>query len=344
MRATVLTDPALAKHAGRFVWLSIDTEDSANASFLDQYPWKAVPTFQVIQPATGKVAYEWVGAVDAAELVRRFDEAEREVRTAAAAPAIPSSPEAALVASSMAGDEEKCASRAMELLPGLKPGPVRASVAATGLDCALQAKEDAPWRPSALGVLEPAAKDAVDDPGLLDDDRSGLYGTLVDARDSQKDEAGGKAVANLWLDWLDKQAREAPSPEARAALDGYRVSAALRAGTPERALGPIQKSEHELPGDYNPPARLATIYRELGRYEDALAASDRALKHVYGPRKITVLDGRATIYQKKGDAAGAKAALEEALAYAKTLPAIQQPKGMIARIEKKLAAAGAGAP
>jgi tetratricopeptide (TPR) repeat protein len=187
-----------------------------------------------------------------------------------------------------------------------------------------------------LTQLEAVAREAVRYEGLLDDDRSGLYGTLVDARDRQHDEAGGKAEAAAWLDWLDVQAKTAPSPEARAALDGYRVGAAQRAGAPERVLAAVQSSERELPNDYNPPARLAIILREMGRYDDALAASDRALRMVYGPRKLTLLDARATILDKKGDANGAKAVLREALDYAGTLPASQRPKRMIASIEKRL--------
>jgi len=337
MRATVLTDAALAKHAGRFVWLSIDTEDEKNAAFLDRYPWEAVPTFEVLDGKTEKIAYRWIGAVDAPELVRRFDESESAFRrTDAEAAALPSSPDAAVLALSMDGKDEECAKRALLLLPDLPRNGVKANVASTGLDCAFGASEDAPWRAAALVTLEAAVRDALKYDGLLDDDRSGLYGTLVDARDRQKDEAGGKATALLWLDWLDAQARSAPSPEARAALDGYRVSAALRAGAPERALAAIQASERELPKDYNPPARLAVVLRELGRYDEALAASDRALSRVYGPRKLTLLDARATILEKKGDAAGAKATLEQALAYAATLPKSQRPKGMIARIEKRL--------
>ena len=127
-----------------------------------------------------------------------------------------------------------------------------------------------------------------------------------------------------------------PSPEARAALDGYRVSAALRAKAPERVLAAIQASERELPDDYNPPARLATILRELARYDEAIAASDRALLKVYGPRKLTILDGRATILEKKGDTEGARVALEQAIAYAATLPSVQRPKRMLERIEKRL--------
>jgi tetratricopeptide (TPR) repeat protein len=337
MRATVLTDAALAKQAGRFVWLSIDTENGKNADFLDRYPWDAVPTFEVLDAKTERVAYSWIGAVDAPELVRRFDEAESALRTTNGAVASqPSSPDALVLALSLAGKNDECARRALELLPGLPPASVKANVASTGLDCALSAPEDATWRAPALATLEAAVREAVGYEGLLDDDRSGLYSALVDARMRQKDEPGAKAESEAWLDWLDAQARTAPSAEARAALDGYRVSAALGARAPERVVATIRRSERELPNDYNPPARLALVYRELGRYDDALAASDRALSKVYGPRKLTLLDARATIFEKKGDPANARATLEEAMAYASTLAKSQRPKGLIARIEKRL--------
>jgi len=341
MRATVLTDAALAKHAGRFVWLSIDTEDAKNEEFLGKFPWEAVPTFEVLDPKTETVSYRWIGAVDAAELVRRFGEAEQAIaRTGTPSTAEPKTADAELITLSSDGKHEQCATRALELLPTLPPGGVKANVAGIGLDCALSAPEDAPWRKSALDRLETATKDGVDDPGVLDDDRAGLYSILVDARDRQNDEPGGKAVAVQWLDWLDAQAKGAKTAEERAALDGYRVAAATRAAAPERVLATIQASERELPDDYNPPARLAAVYREMKRYDDALAASDRALAKVYGPRKITVLSARATILEKKGDAAAARDVLTQALAYAQTLPEIQRPKGTIASIQKRLGQTG----
>ena len=337
MRATVLTDAALAKQAGRFVWLSIDTENEKNAAFLDRYPWQAVPTFEVLDAKTEKIAYSWIGAIDLAGLLERFDEAESAFRrTDAVAAALPSSPDAAVLALSLAGKNEECALRAMELLPGLQPGSVKANVASTGLDCALTSPEGPKWRPVALFMLEVTTREALDYDGLLDDDRSGLYGALVDARDRRHDEVGGKARAVEWLDWLNAQAMSAPSVEARAALDGYRVTAALRAGQPERVLVAIQASERDLPGDYNPPARLAIVLRELGRYDEALAASDRALAKVYGPRTIRLWEDRATIFEKKGNPEEAKAALRRAIAFASTLPASERTKRTIARLEKRL--------
>lgn len=342
MRATVLTDAALTKHAGRFVWLSIDTEDAKNAAFLERYPWEAVPTFEAIDATTEKVAYQWMGAVDVGELVKRFDEAESAChRTDATVAAGPTSPDTALVALSMDGKDEECAKQALALLPSLPNTGVKASVASTGLECALSCPNDAPWRPAALATFEGVVRDALTYEGLLDDDRSGLYGVLIESRDGQGDAPGGKAAAVGWLDWLDAQARSAPNSEARAALDGYRVSAAQRADAPERVLAIIQKSEQELPNDYNPPARLAVVLRLLRRYDEALAASDRALAKVYGPRTLTLLDARATILEQKGDLAGAKSVLTEALTYSGTLPASLRPKGAIARVEKHLGQLGA---
>jgi tetratricopeptide (TPR) repeat protein len=336
MRATVLTDHALAKHAGRFVWLSIDTEEAANAAYLEKFPWTAVPTFNVIDAKTETVAYNWIGAIDTAELVRRFDEGEHAFREATGVAAAPKSADVEVLTLSLADKREDCAKRALELNGTLPAGPVKAAVVATGLDCALGAPAEAPWRADAIKTLESATREAVRYGGLLDDDRSGLYGALLDARDRQDDQAGGKAVALEWLDWLDGQAKTAPNPNARAALDGYRVSAAIRAGAAAREVPFIELSERELPDDYNPPARLALLLGELGKYDEALAASDRALAKVYGPRKLTILNARATFYEKQGDTAMMKKTLEDALAYAATLPEPQRSKGMIARLEKRL--------
>src|SRR5262245_641722 len=110
MRATVLRDPALAKHAGRFVWLSIDTEDPRNAAFVERYPAQALPTFEVLDPGTKRVAYRWIGGVDAKELQHRFDEGERAFHDSGASdPAGPQSADVAVLALQMAGEEEACA-------------------------------------------------------------------------------------------------------------------------------------------------------------------------------------------------------------------------------------------
>ena len=105
---------------------------------------------------------------------------------------------------------------------------------------------------------------------------------------------------------------------------------------PEKAVPMLERSEKDLPGDYNPPARLALAWKELRQWDKALAASDRALAKAYGPRRLGILRTRAEIYQGKGDLASAKATLERAIAEAEALPDGQKNAGMLAALRKRL--------
>jgi hypothetical protein len=52
MRANVYTDKSLERYAGRFVWLSINTEAPESAAFLKKYPIPALPTLLVLDRET----------------------------------------------------------------------------------------------------------------------------------------------------------------------------------------------------------------------------------------------------------------------------------------------------
>ena len=100
----------------------------------------------------------------------------------------------------------------------------------------------------------------------------------------------------------------------------------------------LEQSEKDFPDDYNPPARLALAYRAMKKYDEALAASDRALARAYGPRKLVILNVRADIYEKKGDPAAARKVREEALAWAESLPKEQVSERQMAALKKQLEA------
>jgi tetratricopeptide (TPR) repeat protein len=100
----------------------------------------------------------------------------------------------------------------------------------------------------------------------------------------------------------------------------------------------LQQSEKDLPGDYNPPARQAVAYLAMKKPDEALAASNRALPKVTGPRRVQVLRTRSDIFAAKGDAAAAREALEQALAYAESLPPGQRSERAIQALKKKLEA------
>jgi hypothetical protein len=135
-------------------------------------------------------------------------------------------------------------------------------------------------------------------PGLLADDRSGIFETMVELREQAGDAAGVKALAARWLTFLEGEAARATAVEQRAAFDPHRVNAALALGEPLRVEAELKLTERDLPADYNPPARLAIIYHAAGRDDDALAAVDRALGKVYGPRAMRLYDLKADIQLK----------------------------------------------
>jgi tetratricopeptide (TPR) repeat protein len=82
---------------------------------------------------------------------------------------------------------------------------------------------------------------------------------------------------------------------------------------------------------------MAYAYKEMKEYDAALAASDRALALVYGPRKLAVLSVRADIFTAKGDKKAAKETIQQAIDHAKSLPEGQRSDRRIAALEKRLA-------
>lgn len=376
MRAFVYTDKALASRAGQFAWLAMNTEKAENAGLLVKFPVAAWPSLFIVDPASEKVVVRWTGGASVEQLGKLLDDgraavaakpATSELATALAAadrlygeakyaeaaplykkaiglaPArwtqLPRVADAYLYALSTTDDNAACATAAGELLPRVAGTPSVASVAASGLDCALSLPKEDPHRADLATLFEKACTAALADPNLTlsTDDRSGIYQELIAAHDEAGDEAGRKILEKAWVALLEDAAARATTPDARAVFDSHRVSAYIQIGEPARALPMLEASERDLPADYNPPARLAIIYKELKDYERALAASDRALTKAYGPRRLTILRTRAQIFVDKGDRDGARKVLEQALAEAAALPAGQRSERVLAALQKQLA-------
>jgi len=376
MRAYVFKDAALAKHAGRFVWLSIDTEQPTGEAFLEKYPMEAWPTLFVIDPSTEKAQIKWLGSLNVSQLEKLLDDGEYAVRRAHTAPDDSASWEARLAAadqrraanelsaaaeqyaallaqaprdwarrgrvasalvSALAMQEafEACAARSRELAPTFD-GATLADVASTGLSCALSAPPGTAWAPAAVADLEPRVRASLNAPGLLADDRSSVFESLIEAREAAHDAAGVTELARQWWDFLAQQADRVTDPEARAAFDPHRVLAAQKLGDPGRVIPVLQATERALPGDYNAPARLAAVYLALGRLEEGLAANARARAKVYGPRAIRVMETQAGLLEKKGDLTAARQALQEALALARAMPLARRSERQIHHLQAAL--------
>ena len=372
MRAYVLNDAALVKQAGRFAWLSIDTEKAENEAFVGKFPIDTWPTFLVVDPSSERAVLKWLGTADVGQLEKLFDDGEVAMRTSGGKSAEellamadranaeenrleaaklyrealqkapeqwerrPRTIESLVMALQGARANEDCALAALKAVPSMPRGPHFANTAAVGLACALQAPKDAAWRPAAISGLEPWVRSALDIPDLLADDRSGLYEVLVDSAESAGDKERAKKLAGAWLSFLEAEASRARTPEARAAFDSLRVAAAIKLGDPARVIPALQASEKDLPDDYNPPARLALLYSQLGRKDEALSAADRALAKAYGPRRIGIYQTKAKVYLNAGDHAAAQRTLLEGLRYAQSLPKTPQSERAIARLQKTI--------
>ncbi|MEK6372991.1 MAG: tetratricopeptide repeat protein [Acidobacteriota bacterium] len=375
MKAYVFTDKSLERYAGQFVWLAIDTENSKNTAFLAKYPIRVWPSLLVIDPKKESVALKYAGGATVPQLRKLLDDGRRAVmgtgaRTAsdeaiaradrlandnkpaeaavayreaiAAAPkswrSLGRAAESLVFSLTMARDNSRCVEEALVLYPRVKGTYSAANVAAVGLGCATELKEDDPRRANAIAALETATRETLEDKSipLSGDDKSGLYESLVSAREELKDEAGAHALRVQWVALLEAEAGKAKTPEQRAVYDSHRVSAYLALKQPEKLIPMLEQSERDFPKDYNPPSRLSLAYKAMGKYDEALAATERALARAYGPRKIGIYRNRSDIFALKGDKESAKKTLEEAIRYAEALPKEQRSDTVIASMKKKL--------
>ncbi len=222
MRANVFTDAALGRYAGRFVWLAIDTERAANAGFLKKYPINVWPTLLVVDPVKEQVALRYAGGATVPQLEKLLKDGERAVRgtagradaallrgdqlanekknaeaAAAYREAVDHAPkgwsrlgraaESLTFALYVSRDYQTCAATALGLYARLRGTTSSLNVASNGLACASQLPEHgAPFE-----ALEKACREVLDNPNLpvSADDRSGLYETLIGAREAVKDES-----------------------------------------------------------------------------------------------------------------------------------------------------------
>ena len=368
LRTYVLTDPSLASLKDDFVWLSVDTEKDTNAGWVAKHPHAALPTLWVIDPATDNATLKWAGTVTAEELKSLLavsngpasgqglaateafvrgnhalaegdaDTAEREHRRALA-DAPKNHPQRARIVEALVTElslrqhDADCATIAAAEAGDLPKGTSRASTIVTGLSCAREAKQQASVdRLFALGLGDASARDRT----LLPDDRSAIYEELVTTKAESGDTSGALTLARTWSAFVDGEAAHAATKDARSSLDPMRLDAYLAAKEPAHAIPMLDASERDFPTDYNPPARLARVYIELGRLDEADKAADRAVQRVYGPRSMRVYALKADIAKARGDRHGEATALEDALKKADASQLTEGQKTVRAALVKRL--------
>lgn len=356
MKEQVFTRPAFRAFEKDVVFASIDTERTKNAAFLEKFPIEVWPTLFFIDPVKETVVFKWMGSADELQMQALLQAARAGSGTfkesdAGQKDAIADKPEATLstgdvktqtvlsmlAALTVAKQFEGCARTTLEQLSLFVNAQARVAAITWGLGCAIELPRGKEKEAVVDSLVREGMK-ALPLEGALPDDTSGLYEVLVAERQAASDEVGALKLATQWLQFLDAQAAQAPTKAARAVFDPHRVSAALASNQAQKMIEPLLLSEKDFPQDYNPPARLAIIYRELGRLDEGLKASTRALsKCKEGPRKLRLYETKASLQDKKGDAAGRRKTLEEAVRYAKQLPRTQVSEQRIAALEAQLA-------
>lgn len=104
---------------------------------------------------------------------------------------------------------------------------------------------------------------------------------------------------------LDEAARSAKSAYEASGYNWPREEVYVFLGQGEALLPELIASEQALPENYDPPYRLAWLYRQLGQLDKGKAAAQRALALVQGPRRQRVQalleEIEAALEEKKSD-------------------------------------------
>lgn len=351
------------------VLLAIDTERASNEAFLARYPVGVWPTFYLLDAKTQEVRGRWLGAATPAELSGWLKEGatarpgyEQQLREAdslvarrelAAAEeryrgALASAPQAwpgrgaalvSLVSTlSKQKKDDACLELALRELPLFPASVAAVDFAATSLGCAdrsASSENASQLRAVAERSLARDCGEAA--PGAAVDDQADACGNLRRVREVLKDDAGAAWAAEQALAVI-AAGSAGGHPEKQAIYDWERTSSLLFLGRSAEAEAILRERENQLPQSYNPPHYLARLYRDGKRWEDGLAAIERALAKAYGPRRVGFLGIKADLLKGAGRLQEAREVLEEQLAGYRALPPGQRQPDAEAAVQKRLEA------
>ncbi len=372
MRNFVFTDPILKEVADRFVYASIDTEQPTSTAFTGRFPITTWPTLLVLDPrrseasAEEQVVARWTGAMTARELLLRlrelsgpqpahepllaqadaaaetgrWSEAASLYEKAAQQPAARAQARLGQIQALRETDKAACAALADSVFDELGKSALATDFAAYAADCQ-GSLTDVDQRQKLRSRLRTRLERLVQDERaeLLADDRSDGYGTLTELADALGDAPAGDRYAVRRAELLEAAAKAAANPAAAATFDAHRLEAYRRLKRYGVAEAMLLGSRKALPGDYNPPARLARLYHEMGRLDAALVQINQAIALCAGPRRIGMYELRASIQHGLGRTPEAIQSIQTAITMVQeqTKPGAKRP-GKLASLEKMLAA------
>ena len=370
MRAT-LANAALARYAGRFVWLELDFDKPVNKAFIARHGVTFTPTLFVLDPADERATATKFGGLTLSELEKFLEQGEHGVKARTSLPAAAAlargdemlgrgqrteavtayrealrlaSPEwqerghvvgSLITALNAAGEYQACAETAAAEAPTMPRESTFAAIVRVGLGCA-NGSRPATWGDAAGKILEPLAAEAVALPSALRDERFQLFQQLMYAAQIRGDKFGLKRWGERWLSEIE--ATKPSDEDERSALDIARVDAADTMEEPARVIPALVASERAMPSNYNASLRLAQMEKEAKRYDDAVSACDRGLAHVTGPLgRAWLMKTKAEALIGKGEKTTARKVLEEALESARTIGSEQLRNNNVRQITQAIA-------
>jgi len=378
MAVTVLREPGITRHSPSFVWAKLDAGMLENAEFLNRFPVTGTPMFLIIEPETEKVLAKHVGLADEGELSELLEQSLKEFRgkrmdalhaaltRADHAFAVGQFVEATklyrellkdtprdwaggspvaemwLAALVWVPDYPECTRVAQAELPRLRRNS--AWVRSVGIaEFCVSKLPDAPERAQLAAQVDALGRAALEVP-VTPLTRAALYGSLLATRTTLKDEEGEKRLANSMFQFLESARAKVPTAQERSALDSFLVRSATTLGRLPQVLPYLQASERELPESPAASAVLANAYASLNRFDEALAAIDRAISKAPPVLRVSLVSAKAGMFQKKGDSAAARRTWDEAVHLAEELPSSPRFAKMVAWTKTQREKAMAAAP
>jgi thiol-disulfide isomerase/thioredoxin len=266
-----------------------------------------------------------------ADRTRRFGDAAERYRAALAAapPDWPRRPDvlvAAIDAISRSGDPATCVAFATAHMAQTGRAASATDFLVTARGCADALAEADPAaaravREQAAARLEGLIADT--DAPLSADDRSDAMYNLRHVYRALDRASDADGLAERQRALLDDAAARAPDPFIAMTYNWPRAEVYAYLGRPLELVPALEASAAALPGEYDPPYRLAFLHREAGQLDDAAAWARKAADLAYGPRKSRALTQLADLHRARRDVAAELAARRELIAHLEGLPAGQ---------------------
>jgi thiol-disulfide isomerase/thioredoxin len=377
MQRYVLSDAGMKPVADQVVWAAIETETEKNKPVVSMFPLDAWPTFLIVDPESEKVlgrflgsgsvqeirgfvqegvrAYREKGSTDAAWAAQREGDAARnrgDLKATAEAygravalskPGDPQRPERLnlyIFALLHAKDYQTCVETALREARNLPDSAVGADFQSRAFACAEERPKDDPEAAKVRELTLARLREilAKKDAPLAADDRSDALANLAEMLDARGSHDEALVAMRERASLLESAAAAAPDATTASTFDPHRVETYLYLNEPQKAEALLKQREKEMPGDYNPPARLARVYLVEKKLPEAEAAVNRALDRMpRSQRRVGILELKQKILAAEGKPI--EPAVREELETLRGLPAPQRRPKLEAELEEKLASA-----